>query len=159
MLLIWLMHFDYRWCWRKSLPFFDYFWILTATIKFLQLIQSENQYRNILLIIQAVLAIKIYLAIMRKKNEKNIEQYKKRVDVTTEMTYWVQKKVLKTMSGQIALLFSLLDIFWIFQDLFAFITIVPVVITLVGFIVIKLSALVLSWAYPELYIKINRKLN
>ncbi|CAD8106041.1 unnamed protein product [Paramecium primaurelia] len=159
MLLIWLMHFDYRWCWRKSLPFFDYFWILTATIKFLQLIQSENQYRNILLIIQVVLAIKIYLAIMRKKNEKNIEQYKKRVDVTTEMTYWVQKKVLKTMSGQIALIFSLLDVFWIFQDLFAFITIVPVVITLVGFIVIKLSALVLSWVYPELYIKINRKLN
>lgn len=56
-------------------------------------------------------------------------------------------------------MFSLLDVFWVFEDIFAFTTIVPVVITLGGFIIIKLSALVLSWVYPEIYIKLNRKLN
>ncbi|CAD8187067.1 unnamed protein product [Paramecium octaurelia] len=159
MLLIWLMHFDYRWCWRKSIPFFGYFWILTAIIKFSQLVQLFDEYRSVVLIIQAVLAIKIHLAIMNKKNEKNIEQYKKRVDVKTEMTLWVQKKVLKTITGKSAFLFSLFDVFWIYQDLFAFITVMPVIMTLGGFAVIKLSALVVSWAYPELYIKLNRKLN
>ncbi|CAD8106687.1 unnamed protein product [Paramecium sonneborni] len=159
MLLIWLMHFDYRWCWRKSIPFFNYFWILTAAIKFLQLIQCLNQYRNIILIIQAVLAMKLHLAIMRKKNERNIEQYKKRIDVTREMTQWIQKKVLKTITGKSAFLFSCLDIFWIYEDLFAFLTVAPVILILGIYAIIKISALVLSWAYPELYIKINRKLD
>lgn len=72
------------------------------------------------------------------------------------LTNWARKKVLLSSTGLTGLALGAIDILYAWEDRVTFWSFVPIVFVAVGFVTMKLYGLLLSWALPDLYIKLNR---